>query len=616
MRNTIQFASWLSKWNDWDQIVRISLATFTFVVAVVIVYGFRKRRKLSFFSKPRPGEKNQYDSNFEWDYQPRHNWHYNDLFTTPTYCNVCETLMVSGFCCSYCNSYSDDKCIKKADNSFQCKKLCNSIFRVEKKETHLINKTEQAALTDLKNGPFRLHKPTWSHHWIKGNLKLNTFCFLCMNECCDSPGLNDFKCVWCLRNVHEECLNTMSSGRAIEQCDCGKFKRILLTPNLLVQTKRSNNLSLKDVRLDEDLINFSLKNDPDEWTPLFVFANSKSGNNDAEAIIHSLTTVLNPLQIIEMNKMNPDMVAQWMAEYSHFVKFKILVCGGDGSVGWILESLSKVQFKKYEPSIGLLPLGTGNDLSRALNWGQGYVGDADIEEILSELNKATPINLDRWCVRISKPNKRSRKTSASSTSDEDSQLLKAEKKYMNNYISVGCDALVTLNFHRQRNDMFFANRLLNKLIYFKYGTIDTFMKECRYLTENIQLELDGELIELPHLESIVVLNIPYWGGGVKPWEIGLDESTPKQYINDGTLEIFGIYSSFHIAQLQVGLAEPYRIGQAKHVRMRLKKRFPVQIDGEPFELSPGTIDITFFNQKIMLTKVEPESVPSDEDLSE
>ena len=68
--------------------------------------------------------------------------------------------------------------------------------------------------------------------------------------------------------------------------------------------------------------------------------------------------------------------------------------------------------------------------------------------------------------------------------------------------------------------------------------------------------------------------------------------------------MFGIYSSFHIAQMQVGLAEPYRIGQAKRVRMRLEKRFPVQIDGEPFEQPPGIIDISFFNQKTMLEMIE------------
>jgi len=43
-----------------------------------------------------------------------------------------------------------------------------------------------------------------------------------------------------------------------------------------------------------------------------------------------------------------------------------------------------------------------------------------------------------------------------------------------------------------------------------------------------KLELDGRQIDLPHLESIVVLNIPFWGGGVKPWEIFQNEKTPKQ----------------------------------------------------------------------------------------
>lgn len=132
------------------------------------------------------------------------------------------------------------------------------------------------------------------------------------------------------------------------------------------------------------------------------------------------------------------------------------------------------------------------------------------------------------------------------------------------------------------------------------------MKQCRHLTENIQLELDGKLVELPHLESIVVLNIPYWGGGVQPWTIGSNESRtdiPQQSISDGKFEVFGCYSSFHIAQLQVGLAEPFRIGQASRVRIKILQRFPVQVDGEPWEQSPCIIDISYFNQAIMLKKI-------------
>ena len=33
------------------------------------------------------------------------------------------------------------------------------------------------------------------------------------------------------------------------------------------------------------------------------------------------------------------------------------------------------------------------------------------------------------------------------------------------------------------------------------------------------------------------------------------------------VEVFALYSSFHIAQLQVGLAEPLRLGQARTVKV-------------------------------------------------
>jgi len=37
--------------------------------------------------------------------------------------------------------------------------------------------------------------------------------------------------------------------------------------------------------------------------------------------------------------------------------------------------------------------------------------------------------------------------------------------------------------------------------------------------------------------------------------------------DDGLLEVMALYSSFHIAQLQVGLAEPLRLGQARVVKV-------------------------------------------------
>lgn len=80
------FSNWFTKWNNWDQIFAALLATSIFVVAMVILYSWKKR-KLNFFSGSMSIQKFQKMSH-SLEYQPRHNWKFNDLFSTPTYCNV------------------------------------------------------------------------------------------------------------------------------------------------------------------------------------------------------------------------------------------------------------------------------------------------------------------------------------------------------------------------------------------------------------------------------------------------------------------------------------------------------------------------------------------------
>ncbi|RRT46560.1 hypothetical protein B296_00044922 [Ensete ventricosum] len=84
--------------------------------------------------------------------------------------------------------------------------------------------------------------------------------------------------------------------------------------------------------------------------------------------------------------------------------FLLQVAGGDGTVGWILGSLGELFVQKREPvpPTGIIPLGTGNDLSRSFGWG-GSFPFAWKSAVKRSLLKAVsnPVqHLDSWHVTI------------------------------------------------------------------------------------------------------------------------------------------------------------------------------------------------------------------------
>ena len=104
------------------------------------------------------------------------------------------------------------------------------------------------------------------------------------------------------------------------------------------------------------------------------------------------------------------------------------------------------------PAVGLLPLGTGNDLARVLGWGKSIRLD-DLEARLRSLDQARVALVDRWRVDGQLPEGRS-------------------SMMMSNYLSIGIDTKAALLWARMKRALpwAFRLRLLNKLWYIICGT--------------------------------------------------------------------------------------------------------------------------------------------------
>lgn len=105
--------------------------------------------------------------------------------------------------------------------------------------------------------------------------------------------------------------------------------------------------------------------------------------------------------------------------------FRVLVCGGDGTVAWVLDAIEKQKFES-PPPVAILPLGTGNDLSRVLQWGGGFSvveRHGGLSNILHDINNAPVTMLDRWMVNINEDNL-----------NRDPKVIKS--KFMMNYLGL------------------------------------------------------------------------------------------------------------------------------------------------------------------------------------
>ncbi|KAF5202622.1 Diacylglycerol kinase [Thalictrum thalictroides] len=334
---------------------------------------------------------------------------------------------------------------------------------------------------------------------------------------------------------------------------------------------------------------------PPDIRPLLVFINKKSGAQRGDSLKLRMNILLNPVQVFELSASQGPEVGLYLFE--RVPHFRVLVCGGDGTVGWVLDTIDRKNFVS-PPPVAILPAGTGNDLARVLSWGGG-LGSVERQgglcTVLSHIEHAAVTILDRWKISIG---------------DQQGKQIQTAK-FMNNYLGIGCDAKVALDIHnlREENPEKFYNQFMNKVLYAREGAKNIMDKTFADFPWQVRVVVDGLEVEVPEdAEGVLVANIGSYMGGVDLWqnEEDADDNFDPQSMHDKMLEVVSISGTWHLGKLQVGLSRARRLAQGQSIKVHLFAAFPVQVDGEPWFQQPCTLTISHHGQAFMLKRASEE----------
>lgn len=423
-------------------------------------------------------------------------------------------------------------------------------------------------------------------------------------------------CSWCKQAYHNK-VTCFMLQQIEECCSLGAHAAVIVPPTWIIRVRKAqtslksskkkkrtslkcNKLSKKGAEVQDGRWKpFLVKPLPSLlMKPLLVFVNPKSGGNQGAKIIQSFMWYLNPRQVFDLSKSGPK---EGLELYAKVPNLRILACGGDGTVGWILSVLDQLKLHP-QPAVAILPLGTGNDLARTLNWGGGYT-DEPITKILSHVEDGIVVQLDRWDLRV-EPNPEAR------PEDRDEQPTdKLPIDVFNNYFSLGFDAHVTLGFHesREANPEKFNSRFRNKMFYAGTAFSDFLSGSSKDLAKHIKVVCDGTdltaKVQELKLQCLLFLNIPRYCAGTIPWGHPSEhQDFEPQRHDDGCIEVIG-FTMTSLATLQVG-GHGERLHQCKEVTLTTFKSIPMQVDGEPCKLAPSVIRISLRSQANMVQKAK------------
>ncbi|XP_064794485.1 diacylglycerol kinase iota isoform X3 [Oncorhynchus masou masou] len=448
------------------------------------------------------------------------------------------------------------------------------------------------------------------HHWVHRRRQEGK-CRQCgksfQQKFFHSKEIVAISCSWCKQAFHNK-VTCFQLHQIEEPCSLGAHAGVIVPPSWIIKVRKPQS-SFKNSTRRKKRTSFKRRTskkgtDESKWRPfmlkplpsplmkpVLVFVNPKSGGNQGTKVLQMFMWILNPRQVFDLSQGG---LREALELYRKVPNLRILACGGDGTVGWILSALDELGMTPHPP-VAVLPLGTGNDLARTLNWGGGYT-DEPVSKVLCQVEDGSVVQLDRWNLHVER-----------SPAQPEEGTQKLPLNVFNNYFSLGFDAHVTLEFHesREANPEKFNSRFRNKMFYAGAAFSDFLQRSSRDLSKHVRVVCDGTdltpKIQEQKFQCIVFLNIPRYCAGTMPWgNTGDHRDFEPQRHDDGCIEVIGFTLS-SLAALQVG-GHGERLHQCREVTLTTFKTIAVQVDGEPCRLAPSTLRISLRNQANMVQK--------------
>ena len=137
--------------------------------------------------------------------------------------------------------------------------------------------------------------------------------------------------------------------------------------------------------------------------------NPRSGGNKGQAVLTQLTALIGAEQVFDLTTeiRSPGALAAqlktWAAEAragGSGQRPALLVCGGDGTVSWLLAALVESGLSD-QYSVGTIPLGTANDFARVMGWNNAHfagIAQDAVERLKGRKDDLFAQDFDVWSV--------------------------------------------------------------------------------------------------------------------------------------------------------------------------------------------------------------------------